>query len=434
MKSAMLTLIAGSLSLYAGTGVAQTMPANSAAGTDTGNAARSSFSRDRNISVTERPHPEYDAIGIPAGGFRLFPKLTVGVISDDNIFVDETNTVDDTIFRTQAEINARSNWSRHRLNGFARILNAAYSDYDDEGYTDYQVGGSGQIDVQRDFSIEGGGDIGKLTEPRTDNNSPDGVTKPIRYDKSSLDVQAVKSFNRVRLLGRIDWTKLDYKNGVNAAGNQVFQDGRDRDVTAYTLRSEYAVSPDTALFAEAVFNNRDYDFTSPLNGATRTSSGSEISIGANFDLSNLVRGEVQVGYVEQNYDYQALSDIDAVSGHARLEWFPTQLITVRLDAGRSIEDATGLGISGYLATTWALGADYEVQRNVILSARYTGEKDDYAGVDREDDKWTAELGGTYKVNRTLSVKAEYEHLNRDSDVVGGDYKIDRFGLTLIVQR
>lgn len=433
MKSALLPLIVGSFSLYAGAAVAQTAPTQTAATPDTRDATRSNFARNRNISVTERPHPEYDAIGLPAGGFRIFPKLTVAAISDSNIFAEDTDPADDIILRTQAEVSARSTWSRHRLSGFARVINATYNDYEDEGFTDYQVGASGQIDVQRDFSIQGGGDYGELTEPRTDNNSPSGAVEPIRYSQSTLNMQAAKTFNRVRVLGRIDWTSLDYENGKNAAGGVVFQDGRDHEIASYVARGEYAVSPDTAVFAEAVFNNRSYDLKTGA-GANRDSSGSEFSIGANFDFTNLVRGEVQIGYVKQDYDLASLTDMDGLSGRARLEWFPTQLITVRFDAARSIEDATGINTSGYLATTWGVGVDYEVQRNIVLNARYTGENDDYAGTAREDDKWTAELGATYKVNRVLSVKAGYEHLVRDSVQVGGDYKIDRFGLTLIVQR
>lgn len=428
MRSAVLTLLAGAATLVATSVAAQTQPTQS-----TGSADRSNFDRDRNVSVTERPHPEYDPTGLPAGGFRVFPKLAVSVISDDNIYVDPSNTTSDTIFRTEGSLTARSNWSRHRLNAFVRVLGAEYADNSSEDFTNYQVGGDGQIDVKRDFSIALGGDVGRLTEPRTDANAPENALKPVKYDRATFNIQAAKSFNRLRLLGRLDWGSVDYKNGVDSLGAVVFQDGRDREVTSYTARGEYALSPDTALFVEAVFNKREYDLKPPAVALDRDSDGSDISVGANFDLSQLVRGEVQLGYVKQDYA-APLADIDGVSAHARVEWFPTQLVTLRLDASRRIEDATGNTASGYLSTTYSVNADYEFRRNMIVSGRLGAENNDYAGIAREDDIWVAGLGLTYKINRMFFIKGDYEHLDRDSNVNGSDYKINRFGVTLTVQR
>ena len=39
-------------------------------------APKSNFTRDRNVSVSARPHPDYQAPGIRMGSFLLYPKLT----------------------------------------------------------------------------------------------------------------------------------------------------------------------------------------------------------------------------------------------------------------------------------------------------------------------------------------------------------------------
>lgn len=399
-------------------------------------AGRSNFDRDRNISVLERPHPEYDAQGLPAGPFRLFPTIEVAVVSDDNIFVQATDETDDVIVRTDAELTARSQWSRHRLTLFGRVRRADYSDNGSENFTDYQVGGTGQIDVKRSTSIGFGADYGRFTEPRTSSNSPTGVAEPVQYDQAGLNLQMVHGFNRLRLLGRVDHVDLDYENGVNALGGLVFQDDRDRGITALTGRTEYAVSPDTAVFFEAVFNTRDYDLSPPTVITDRDSDGSELSIGANFDISRLLRGEVQVGYLSQDYDGADLEDFDNVTARGRVEWFPSDLLTVGFVAGRTIEDATGVGISGYLSTTVGITADYEVRRNLVLSAGVDFETADYGDIDREDDNWTAQVEATYKVNRTLAIKAGFEHLERNSSGLtsASDYGINRFQVAFVLQR
>src|SRR4051812_45749542 len=56
------------------------------------------FARNRNVSVRERGRPGYEAIGIHAGGFYMFPRLTADGQYNDNIFASENVKVGDTIF------------------------------------------------------------------------------------------------------------------------------------------------------------------------------------------------------------------------------------------------------------------------------------------------------------------------------------------------
>ena len=434
MKSVLFGMVAGVAFLGGRGALAQTAPANPAEASQ--NADRSNFSRDRNISVLERPHPEYDAQGLPLASFRLFPTVEVAVVSDDNIFAQPAGEVDDTIIRTDAELTARSQWSRHRLSLFGRVRRADYQDNGSENYTNYQVGATGQVDVRRNTSIGFGGDYGQFTEPRTSSNAPTNAAEPIDYTQAGLNLQLVHSFNRLRLLGRVDRVDLDYDNGENALGGVVFQDDRDRSITAVTGRAEYAVSPSTAVFFESVFNTRDYDLSAPVVATDRDSDGSEITVGANFDLSRLVRGEFQVGYLTQDYAAADLEDFENITGRARLEWFPSDLLTVSFVGGRTVEDATGVGISGYLSSTAGVTADYEVRRNIVLSANATYEAADYGDIDRNDDIWTAQVEATYKVNRTLAIKGGFEHVERESSGLAAatDYQINRLQLAFVLQR
>ena len=50
------------------------------------------FARDRNVSVRERPKPEYDAAGIPFGNFRMYPELILAPEYNDNVFAVDTAT------------------------------------------------------------------------------------------------------------------------------------------------------------------------------------------------------------------------------------------------------------------------------------------------------------------------------------------------------
>ena len=78
---------------------------------------------ERGETVFDRNRPDFDAKGIPAGGFRVFPSLTVRQAYDDNVFATDVDEEGDVITLISPEIDVRSEWSRHSLvfNAFADI-------------------------------------------------------------------------------------------------------------------------------------------------------------------------------------------------------------------------------------------------------------------------------------------------------------------------
>jgi hypothetical protein len=397
-------------------------------------AQEQNFKRDRNISVQERPRPDYDPAGLHTGAFVILPKATLGVGYDDNIFATPNNQTDDTVFHGRFEAQARSTWSRHRLEFHGWFDRKQYVDHGNENTKDFLIGTSGQLDITRRDAVGGGLSFAHLTEPRTDPNSPTAAAKPIRYDQTSAYVSGVKEFNRLRLLGRFDYNKYDFKDDASLLAPD--QDLRDRTVTTGVGRAEYALSPDTALFVEAAFNKRDYRITPALPNPNRNSTGSEYSVGANFDIGALARGEVQVGYMSQDYDYAPFGTTHGGTFHGKVEWFPTQLVTVTFFGDRTIEDATSVGSSGFVSTRFGVRTDYELLRNLIVDGGLAHEDDDYRGIDRDDKRWTFGVGATWMMNRNVGIRVAYDHLDRDSGGInaGGDYKINRLGVALILQR
>src|SRR3546814_19453782 len=69
-------------------------------GTVMGTAAVLSFPSnaqepDRGQTVLERPRPDFDPKGLPVGGFRIFPQVTVQESYDDNIRAADEKTESD---------------------------------------------------------------------------------------------------------------------------------------------------------------------------------------------------------------------------------------------------------------------------------------------------------------------------------------------------
>lgn len=393
------------------------------------------FSRDRNIAVRERAHPGYEALGLPMGAFTAFPRFEVNVERNDNVFAVATGEEEDWIVRYKPEVAVESDWSRHAAQAYARASVNTYSEFDTEDTTDWGAGFSGRLDLTRAANLVGGADYSRLTEPRSSSNAPASAAEPIRYDSSQAYLAAARVSGRLKLSGRADWRSYDYDDGETLLGAEIDQDNRDRQMASLSGRADYALSPATAMFVQATMNERDYDVASTPTAAARDSSGYELLTGVNFEVGALSRGEIAVGYIHQEFDDVAYQDIDGFAARARVEYFPTELTTVTLTAGRSIEDSGVVGAGGYLSSALGLQIDHELLRNVIVTGQVGYVADDYDTLDRQDDRFSASVGGTYLLNRNLGVSLAYSHLDQNSDGVDGgpDFAVNRLILSLVSQ-
>lgn len=424
-------LFAGAALLFAA-GLSNAAAAQSAA---PGATPQSNFKRDRNVAVSARPRPDFQASGIHAGAFTVYPKLTTTFEHNDNIYAAKTGAQDDTIWHVNPELNVSSNWNRHFLSAYVRGGFNRYSDNSTENSDDYAVGADGRVDITRNAMLNVGTSYSRSTEPRSSPNAPAAAKEPTQLDNTTAYVGASQEFNRLKLSTRADINKFDYDDTPNKAGGVIDQDYRDRTVSSLMARADYAVSPDTALFVEVIGNKRDYRQSKPVVTLNRDSDGLQALAGANFELGALTRGEIGVGYIKQNYDDPAAVDLDGFDFRVQVEWFPTQLTTVTLNGTRTVEESGDPTIAGYFSNNASLRIDHELLRNVLLSANVSTGKDEYKGIDRDDKNTGAGISATYLLNRNVGLAVNYSYTKRSSSGLkaGAEFETNKVGATLTLQ-
>ncbi|WP_309630361.1 outer membrane beta-barrel protein [Brevundimonas sp.] len=427
LKNLALSISAGSLALVAGATSAQVVT-----GPD---ASVDNFSRNRNTSVQQRPRRDYEAPGVRAGGFLVYPRLELSAERIDNIYATATNEVDDTVFHVRPELAIESDWNQNFLSAYARGSLNRYSDNESENTDEYGIGTSGRIDVNRQSNIGFGADFAGGFEPRTAPSAPRNAVEPTALNTAQAYVSGSRAAGYLKLSGRADWRSFDYEDGRTGAGAVIDQDGRDRDIMSVSGRVDVAVSPDTAFFFQATANDRQYDVGSSVIVPNRNSQGTEYLFGANFEISALVRGEIAAGYIEQSFDQAAFDDVSGFGARAQLEWFPSELTTINVAAGRTVEDTPVVGAGAYVANSASFSVDHELLRNVILNARLFWSRDDYEGVDREDTRVGANIGGTYLINRNLGINASFSTLDTQSDGAARDldFTVNKLAIALVAQ-
>lgn len=395
----------------------------------------SAFAADPDVadlrgSVADRARPSYDAVGIHAGAFTIFPQASVSEKYDDNIYATDTNEKDDfiTVLSTSASIN--SNWSRHALKLDAGVSKYIYADNTGENRLDWNVGASGVLDITRDTRFSAGATYAQLHEDRGDPNSPTAAAEPAEYDLFGATAALDHRFNRLtaRLSGA--YSDYDYKDIPSIAGPLIDQDDRDRVEYEEALRLGYDVSPDTNVYVQGTVNQRDYDLDTPVVAVNRDSDGYNVVVGSDFRLSSLAQGGVFIGYQRQSYDNTAFSDVSGLSYGANIEWYMTPLTTVTFSAASTVEETTTAGASGYLQQMGGIRIDHELLRNLILNGHVSYSVADYEGINRTDNTIAAGLGFDYLLNRNFSLGFGYDFAQKDSDAIGEDYTRNQIGLTL----
>lgn len=396
------------------------------------------FARNRNVSVAERPKPEYAPITARVGSFEVLPSITGSAEGNDNIYATTSARKSDTIFRVEPAITASSDWVRHALRAYASLDADRYASHTTEDTTDYQVGADGRIDVQHDVGIALGASTEKDTEPRTSPTAAAISEHPIRYDLNKGYIEATTQFTSLRLTGRADIEDFSYDNGTCLlsspgcpANGVVVQTDRDHTLYDQAAKLEYALSPAASVFANVVVNERAYRnpalIAPGVYETKRDSEGYELTVGSSFDITHIIRGEVYVGYLSQNYDSRLFKDASGFSLRGRVEYFITQLTTITVSGGRSVQDAGIVNVGSYISSTATAAVDHELLRNLVLSASVTYGNDAYQGYDRNDKRWSEQVGASYLLNRAVSLNLSYVHLDQTSSGAdrGPNYRINR---------
>jgi len=402
----------------------------------------------RGQGVLQRRRPETEVRGIPAGGFNVFPLMYVGGEYNDNIFArdggetgvngDPIGIEDDFVLNVAPEVNVESTWSRHLLSATGWTELRRHADFTGEDSTDYGGNFLGRVDVQRNTTVTFDGLFDRRLENRISSGLADDVAERPQVYRYGGGVEVSHVVNRVRATLGGQFRRWD----VEGAG----QDFRDREIGAYAGRLEYIVSPSTSIFVRGNYIRTQYDNTQntffdingdglvadvDLNGdgdlndpgdlneqtlpAFRDNEAIRVAIGSVFEISRLLQGDVSIGYLETRYDSPFFSDVGGIDLDIGLTWFATQLTTVEFRGGSSVEDAVIPGSSGYLNYFGQVSVDHELRRNILLTATVSYSEDDYDGITREDQRFAADAGLDYFLNRNAAVTLRYTYQDRDTN-------------------
>lgn len=386
-----------------------------------------------------KAHPEpldpYDPLGIRAGAFDIYPAVEFIAGYDTNPGQSQTPSAA-WLYTVQPELRVQSDWSRHELKADLRGSYTGFSPSQtpklDRPYFAGKV--DGRIDVTRNTRV----DLEGRTLVATDNpGSPNlqaGLSKLPIYTSFGATGGLGQRFNRfdVSLKGDVDRTV--YQNSELTDGTTASNDDRNYNQYGGRLRGGYELLPGAVPFAEFDADTRKHDLNTDFSGFQRDSTGMTGKAGTTFEMRGFLTGEVALGYTTRKYQDQRLEDVNGLVGNASLVWTASALTTVKLAGTTTVGESTIPGVSGALSRDVGLQVDHSFRRWLIGTAKLGFGQDDYVGLDRLDNRYSAAVGLTYKFNRSLQLKGEIDQNWLRSNQSGNDYNETIFLLGIRVQR
>ena len=408
------------------------------AGTSPAEQARAQLLQRRQLLNGEQPNGEqpipvvllrkmpvaeldpYDQLGIRAGAFMLRPAIETAIGYDSNP-ARVSGGKGSAFISVASELSVRSNWVRHELNADIRGSYTAYEARPDlnRPFLDTRVGG--RIDVTERTRMELEGRYRVYTDSPGSPNIQAGLAELPLATTIGGTAGVAHRFNRFELAVKGSADRTEYDNSVLTDGAIVSNAGRNYNQYGGQARASYELTPAVRPFVQVDADTRIYDLPIDAGGVPRDSDGISGRVGTTFEMSRILTGEIALGYLTRVYKDPTLPNLEGLLLDASLLWTPTGLTTVKLLARTSADKSTLTGVSGVLSHNIGLQVDHAFRRWLIGTARLGYGLDDYVGSIREDDRYMASAGITYKLTRAWQIKGELRQEWLKSNLPGNDY-------------
>jgi hypothetical protein len=361
-----------------------------------------------------------------------------------------------SLYSVAPELLVQSNWAVHELKAELRGSYTGYSPDTTPTLSRPNFNGKvdGRVDVTRDTRIDLGSRVLVATDNPGSPNLEAGLSKLPVFTRFGGNLGLGQKFNRLDVSIKADAERTSYQDSTLTDGNTASNKDRNYNQYGATLRGGYELTPGVTPFVEVGADTRKHDLNADISGYQRDSKGLTGKVGSTFEISRLLTGEVAVGYTRRTYEDPRLNNLSGLIGNASLVWTMNALTSVKLSAASTVGESTIAGVSGVLYRDVGLQVDHSFRRWLIGSAKIGFGIDTYKGADvitgfdpvcacvvtspgggdRQDKRFSAGLGLTYKLSRTVQVKGEFRQDWLRSNVTGNDYQASIFMLGVRLQQ
>jgi hypothetical protein len=354
--------------------------------------------------VVQRLRPGYDAQGIPIGGFRAYPQVSVQLAYDTNALRTTIEAPDEEAI-IRPSLSIRSTWARHGLGLDASASIERFVRNPAQNTVNYDVAANGVLDFGLGGHLHGLGRIARDIEDRGSVGDLFPGGDPVHYNKREAAAGIEEHLPGMFLSLDGDFARYRYED-VQYQGTNYSQDYRNRDEKRLVGEVDFRIAPRMALFTQVAANSVQYSSQQP--GSDFSSHGKSILAGITFQIPSILSGEAGIGYIRQTYDDLPLGPVFGLTYDLSALWNATPLLTVTVGAHRSIQQTPYQQAPSIIETRFEVKFDYELLRNLLVNVQGTITLDDFGKAFSVDTRRNASISLKYLMSRSLSADLQLE--------------------------
>lgn len=331
-----------------------------------------------------------------------------------NVLASATAEQSDTVYGATGKATATTKSDGGSFSVFGSFDLTHYADTSDENVNDYAFGANGDIKFDGG-KVFAGASHALTTEDRRKVTSRRDTKRPTESAVDSFDAGFETTIGGMGFSARADYVTRDFEDARRRITNAVVdQDFRDRGTWTETLRLTGSPEADVSWFAQVAFTQIDYDLKPPAALHNRDSDGYTASVGATYNMTDSLTGEISVGWAGRSFDEPAFDDYSDIVVDASLVWTPQSETTVKLSAARGFEETTVAFSPGYTATAVGVGVVHSYSPDFKVGAYVEEEWDDHENRDRKDTTGSAGVSAAWRVAPNAEIQAAYDFSTQDS--------------------
>jgi len=396
--------------------------------------AQAQSSASEPVSVGDRFNANNAAKGLQLGPWQVTPTATLRGGYDDNITTVPDTPTASTVIQLRGRLDVTNADGANFVTAYAEAGNTWYTEAQDLDHFDASGGAAFQSEIGSYVRLRGslGVAIGN-----SEDSADEGVIVAANFDPyvdlaKYLQVPASLGISfdggHYKFSAGADLLYSDYDPRLTQSGLTIAQGFRNGTNVDLKARAGYSFSPATTVFVEGGYNLQNYD------DENANSTGWRGVAGAEFEFSRLLTGELFAGYAAQTYDNG--QEVTGLTYGASLDWFATELISLKLAAKREFgaeqtEILLGTPITSAVTRDSAsLGVEYEPLRQMLVRAEGGWRQTEYDGQIRTDTGLFAGVGLDYVMSANFRVNLDYKYDQTESEVAGDTQRnVFMLGLT-----
>lgn len=373
--------------------------------------------RDRALSqrmlpgtlVRQRRRPEYDAQGLRVGSIRVLPYVMAGLGYDSNVYAEESGR-DDVFGTATAGVVARSDWGRHAFQLTGDVRRREYATYDSENATTYSLDAEARLDLsgRNSLTLHGLDERTVLSRSIVDEIVTQALPTTVRNRLGEAVGHVERGPVELDLTGSV--SRQDYRNNLSQLGTVIDQSFRNYDGIGAKAALGYDIGGLRSLYTEVSIDRRRFD--SVAGGFSRDVNVYSVIGGLRGGLTQLVRGQIGLGYMKLDFRQAGIASLNALAVDAEVDWLYSERTTFSLRATRGLRSVAQQNSLGAILTAVTLNADHEARRNLILSASLRQQWSDYIGDTRRASASGMSVSATWMIDRHLQLRPELSYLKR----------------------